>query len=713
MLFVTISVCYGAVGYSVRHADIHVNNFVIDTGTFITVFNGTINLTENHNASLKSSLNANKLNNPTISTLELMYILNNVSVYEEVVISLSGTNNIKSIRTHPINIESVIGQNNITILAREKVNGVGAINVTSFTINIDSTELEPSLSRELQFNSTTVTFSNNTYEPLYTFTVPQGVVGGAMIDISSRINSSGATTVSCFLNSTIPSELLSTYYQRTLSSSTSIGSGGLFLHDINLWTNKNYTIFCKNTGAVTVTNNMTIYSYSNVANDTVTRIALEEFRNPLLNFTTDILYPAGINSVISITTTPSNNDTVNLHISTSMVTDSGKQNIKVYPLPLTPGVICNGGHTRTLEINNDAVIHFYTSCSNLTVLAVNSIDIVLEVDVGESVIMYDAVVEVIETSLIDVTVLPLLPIVSNTQTFTLLSNDFACINMSEEIRVYPQFSFSPFDIMNISFGGVDSYLMNLSGTDYFTINISNNLTQDINYSVLYINSQVRKNDTIKFRECFNIVIDFYKDTNYKYNQSSERWDNDIFNYAYLISNDDVSQNFINTMTDSPDKLFSWMPFYNTIPKLEITPLGTTSTINNNINYFSSYVENGVVNITLYDLDNYSLYLINMRLINDNPVSTFLKFDKPSFSNKEFESYITTFNIGSRENNNYNLYMDLFGLSKILFIKNLLFWLFILGVWVGLTFALLKTNPQMAIYFGVTYWTIVLTLKGLF
>ena len=710
-LFLLLLPCISAVKYtSLIHADIDIDDVVFDSGSYILLKNITINRTYADTVVFKSSLNVEKFTFPQKSSVELLYSLNGNTIYNEEIITITGLNNIKSVRTSPFETNFSIGQNNLTIYAREKINGVGAINISSYSILIDTDKTTSNNTISTQLFNNFSSFSNNTFQEIFNFTITNINKSGNLIEYSSFISANSVTDVLCYINNS----MTSSYFRRTLSSLGQIGSAGLFIHDNIESLSKSYSVQCRDTDGDIISINQTVYTISK-NDDANFTIPISSYSRVSTNLTATDTFNAGTNQVFNTSHVMRNGTSLLFLLEYSLYSTSGTQTPKFTIQSPDTDVICDDGHSRSFSASNQhGVVHFYAGCHNLTIGNNHNFTINLIVETGESVVLNDEYVAFYEVTEFNINELPIPLIPSNAQDFYLIYNIYGSVNGSEQIRVYPELGFTSSDIMNITFDDSSSFLMTLDTEGFFRINITDNVTEDINFTVLYVNSLLNKTGTIKMRVPFHLVMTYYKDSSLKTNATNQVWDNDIFNYVYMINDSQTTDKFLNSLNSYDyTKWFSWIPFYNIVPKISFTSLQNTLYTQKDITYFYDDLESGTVNITLYETGNYSMYLLGMKVFDTIPAYQYLHFVIPDYTNRNTDTFLMNFEIDDTTDKFYNIRLDLYTVSKYHFARNIVFWLIIVLIWVALTVGVSMISIKAGIGISIAYWMVILTLRSIF
>lgn len=395
-----------AINTSVKHFDIGIDSFLVTSSDYETIFNGTANITTIREIVIKSSANARKQSGTgTTSVLSMKIIFNNVTLMDQTVRSITGTNDIGVFTIPMLNATTLSGNNNLAIQFKRTTGD--PINVSNLVIHID---LDISKTDGVIFKNITKTdinFNSVVYTSIFNYSISKATNSTVILDVFHQFESDTSNIIpECYFENLQTGEKTITY-KRFLGSIGDVGSSGInYRSETQVGLLETWELLCKADKAGNIINNITVYLMEQ-------RDSAAYFINGFQN-QTSITGISGSNNVIM------SNDYINqngssLEIITTIImqsTTGAQQGINSPNFTVRNNKSCSTTYSRSLSNNNDiGTAKFYLNCVNLTVGEVINYEVVVDLSNTELLNILNASITSYETEEQNISETPVLPII--------------------------------------------------------------------------------------------------------------------------------------------------------------------------------------------------------------------------------------------------------------------------------------------------------------
>ncbi len=206
-------------------------------------------------------------------------------------------------------------------------------------------------------------------------------------------------------------------------------------------------------------------------------------------------------------------------------------------------------------------------------------------------------------------------------------------------------------------------------------------------------------DTVRFREPFNVSINFFRGNN-SYTEETQGYNNE-FNMVVLRDK---------SITEEEDGLIN---FFDTFNNFFFDSVSENKEIDTRLSFWDYYDPIEGANIKLYEKGNYSINLVSSRVINYNQDNWDYEFIYPQYSGDNYYSKVADLSINEENSTGYNVYIDMFEISKFKVIMNIGKVVLIFVLWIGLVVAVSYLNARAGATIGAVTLPIALKFMGLF
>jgi len=222
--------------------------------------------------------------------------------------------------------------------------------------------------------------------------------------------------------------------------------------------------------------------------------------------------------------------------------------------------------------------------------------------------------------------------------------------------------------------------------NYYVVGITDNVSEDVSFQVQANSTDFQcQNESfvIGFRVPFEITFNLFRDSN-----GSVSPYKDEFSYVYLLSRDSAHSYQLGDT--------NFMKYLNPIGRLfpYWTDIEYSSWRDDNVYFWGRY-DDGSATITLYEVGNYSGYLLSERYYG---VSVFPEFWKPvnDPSGVSIDNHVVNMEFVNVSDRSVNVYFNLWDVAKTTVIKNWLMYIVWGILWLALVVLVASVNKAASV-----------------
>lgn len=470
-----------AVNTSFYLVDFNASDIIFATDTFFNAFTFEYNITERVNVTFVSSFNLNKLTGAGTNVIYGRIIRNEGDVIsEELLRTVSGTNNVGATGFNPIVFEEEAGSHNLTFQFRRTGNGnIELSNIDFILMQMFSTELN---NVRVDSVSESNTFTDTEFSKMINYSVDTQqsvVVSLAKINVNGTLPSVSRYR---FQDDTTNGTGL---LRRSLLSSTEVGSLSIGWFSIVNY-NSNLSLAMQ-TDSNPVTYNSTVINFDmqDSENNTI------ELDFSVLNEST---YNAGTHLLNNLNHTPVNGDSVLLYSVIGFNSSTGLQTPTFIVNSTNQSLDCYSEKQRTISTGQVGNVYTFVVCnSNLELNKTYQFNSYLIVDTGETLNIETGSLSAFDTTMFEIGEVPT---PKEMTIFTNLVNNTKNYN-NNSLPIYYNFSIGIFNTIdqadcNLIVDGVinDTHLARNDSINYLFNFSTVGIEQNFNLSVDCNNSEI-------------------------------------------------------------------------------------------------------------------------------------------------------------------------------------------------------------------------------
>lgn len=215
----------------------------------------------------------------------------------------------------------------------------------------------------------------------------------------------------------------------------------------------------------------------------------------------------------------------------------------------------------------------------------------------------------------------------------------------------------------------------------------------------HMNDCVLEN-TLRFRDPFNVTLKFFRG-NDTYTEEAETYDNE---FQIVVLRD-------KSITTETDGVINFFESFNNLFYGRF--LTENVEIDSKLSFWDYYDKDTGATIKLYEKSNYSINLVSSRAINYNQDNWDYEFIYPQYSGDNYYGKVADIQLNHENNTGFNVYIDMFEISKFQVIMNIGKVILIFILWIGLTVAISMLNSRAGATVAAVTLPIALKFMGLY